>query len=141
MSFRHYIYGAAILFAHAGFSSLADTGEAWTCSKVIDGKRDDPVRFVVNGQFLFHGDGSSHSKILLEDDKLLISFSVLTSKVTRRPENSSPVEIEEPSILYFVMDKSRDRLFILSDLSAMTWSGDTPITMMDADLDTMDCTD
>ena len=96
---------------------------------------------MVNGQFLIHGDGSSYSKILLDDSKLLISFSVLTSKVTRRPENSSPVEIEEPFILYFVMDKSRDRLFILSNFSAMSWSGDTPITMMDADLDTMDCTD
>jgi hypothetical protein len=50
----------------------AAASEAWTCFKVIKDKKF-AIRYVVSGQILLHGDGSSHSKILINDDKLLIS--------------------------------------------------------------------
>ena len=91
--------------------------EIWTCSK--SSTASGISSSICGGWSILDSRRRLEFKNPLDDSKLLISFSVLTSKVTRRPENSSPVEIEEPFILYFVMDKSRDRLFILSNSSAI----------------------
>jgi len=105
---------------------------------MVSGKAH-PVRYVINGQIMLHGDGSSHSKILVNDDKLVISFATFMTPSTRYPKNSKPVEIDEPVTIYFIMDRSRNRLFTLSNMLTAVVT-DNLGKMIDPDLDTMDCT-
>jgi hypothetical protein len=116
----------------------AAASEAWTCFTVIKDKKI-PTRYVVNGQILLHGDGSSHSKILIDDDRLLISSATYTSSVVRHPKNSAPVEIDEPIVTYFVMDKYRNKMFTLSNYLAPLML-DSFDKLIDPDMDAMDCT-
>jgi hypothetical protein len=117
---------------------VATAADAWTCFKMVSGKAH-PVRYVINGQIMLHGDGSSHSKILVNDDKLVISFATFMTPSTRYPKNSKPVEIDEPVTIYFIMDRSRNRLFTLSNMLTAVVT-DNLGKMIDPDLDTMDCT-
>lgn len=116
----------------------ACASEAWTCFKIIKDKKI-PVRYVVNGQILLRGDGSSHSKILVNDNTTLISSATYTSSIVRHPKNSAPVEIDEPIVSYFVIDKAHNRMFMLSDYLAPLML-DRFDKLIDPDVDTMDCT-
>jgi hypothetical protein len=88
--------------------------ESWTCINMAAGKAV-PTKYVVNGKLLIHGDGSAYSKILLNDERLIISFGSFVSNVHRQPKNSQPVEIDEPFVTYFILDKIRSRLLMLDN--------------------------
>lgn len=103
-----------------------------------DTRQEVPTRYGVNGQILLHGDGSSRSKILLNDDKLLLSFATFISPITRYSKNGLPVEVDEPFVNYFIMDKSRSQLFTLSNGPAAVIS-DMFGKLADAEMDSMNC--
>jgi len=112
--------------------------ESWTCIKMAAGKAL-PFKYVVNGKLLIHADGSAYSKILLNDERLLISFGSFVSNVHRYPKNSHPVEIDEPFVTYFILDKLRNRLLML-DNGAMVIFSDMHGNLPDASLEELPCT-
>jgi hypothetical protein len=112
--------------------------ESWTCTKIAQGKAF-PIKYVVNGNILLHGDGSAHSKTMLNDDRLLISFGSFMSSVRRYPKNSRPVDIDEPFVNYFIIDKIGSRLILLGNVG-MTILSDMYGSLGDASLEELRCT-
>jgi hypothetical protein len=106
---------AAIGFFVVLSNKPASSSEAWTCFQVIKGEKY-PFRYIVSDKTLLHGDGSSSSRILLNDDKLLISVTTFTSPNVRYPQNRDSVEIDDPHTMYFIMDKSRKRFITLESV-------------------------
>jgi hypothetical protein len=106
----------------AGRATLA--AETWTCTTVLgNGVPDFVVIYTVNGQTLMPSKGIARWKILMNDDNLLIAFSVFKAVgVNRHARNIGTVEVDEPVITYLIFDKARNRLLRLEDLHIAMFS-------------------
>jgi hypothetical protein len=101
---------AGLIFLFTG--AAVHAAETWTCSASVNGKQF-PVKYEVHGQVLLHGDGSASSKILLNDENLLISFASFMSPATRNLMAQGVARIDDMFTMYFVIDKRRGGMVVL----------------------------
>ena len=108
--------------------------ESWTCSRLaVDGK-PYKVIYTVSGTYLITGEGVGRSKILVNDDHLLIAFNSFLSTVHRKPPNMGEIELQEPFTFYIILDKRDGRMLVLDNQLTQTMS-DTYGSLPDAHLD------
>ena len=133
---RHFALVATIGLVFVACGGRAKAAASWTCIFAAGGKQT-PVRYQVYGKILLHGDGSSHSNILLNDSNLLISFATFKAKAGRII-NGRQVEVEEPTTNFFIIDKRQEKLFILDSVMSSVLS-DEMGAMPDAELSSATC--
>jgi hypothetical protein len=116
-------------FVAFGAARQTIASEVWTCITAVGAKEfpNSTTTYTVNGEMLTPSKGSFRPKILSNDDHLLIAFEVFKVDGRRRAKNIGVVEVDEPDVIYLVIDKARNRLLTLDAMSIALFSDETRV--------------
>lgn len=86
--------------------------ESWVCTQMI---RNKPyaANYQVDGDLLTVNGGRAHSTILENNADRLIAYYAYLSNRHRIPKNAAPVEIDQASVIYTIIEKASGRLTVL----------------------------